>query len=476
MRNAALPLLLVLFGTATRASAAANLVQEPGVRLASGVLAGFAATVPASRYYLIHDSTAVYSFISPTGETFTQVALNDSGVRLSTFTEPRVDVASITGLSIAPITGGGFRMLYSAEGSTGTLFRIYTATSVDGYAWANETGTVVTGGLPVRSPSVVRLATADWRVYYVQNNRLFSALSVDQGRNFAAGVQLLADPADGVAAIRRTDDRIRLYFTSGTVVYSALSTNNLGSVFSVETGVRFSTPSSLGNLANPFVVRVTSETWRWRMYYNFGDPLFLSTQPVYSASLHAPVVTAIDPSIALRKDELRAFTLTGENFGNLDSLGAAAQPSVTVGGIAGGNETWTNDMSMTFDLNMLQPLGAYDVDVTNPNGQTGRLIAGLLIDAAGGSLSTVDNLFRPRQGGAAQINATVYAPGRLTVRLYTIDGLPVATLFDGPVVEGTTTIPWNGRSAAGGVVSSGLYIVHAVGPKLNMTNKIVVIK
>jgi hypothetical protein len=467
MRNAALLLLL-----AGPASAAASFVQEPGVRITSGVLGGFA-PAPASRYYLIHDSTSVYSFASANGETFTQAAL-DEGVRLTTYTVPRVDVSSITGLTVFSITGG-FRMLYSAEGSTGTLFRIYSATSADGYAWANDTGTIVTGAVPVRSPSVVQLASGDHRLYYVQNGLIFTALSTNQGRNFSAAAQLLTNAADGVAAVKRTDNLIRLYFTSGTIVYSALSTNNLGSVFNVESGVRFSTPAALGNISNPFVARVTTETWRWRMYYNFG-PASVSTQPVYSASVHAPEITAISPDIVLRKDDLRTFTITGEYLGNLDSLGAAAQPSVSVGGIAGGNETWSNDLSMTFEMNTLQPLGAYNVVVTNPNGQSATLTAGLLIDAAGGSLTTLDNVFRPLQGGRARIDATVYAPGRLTLRLYTIDGLPVATLFDGQVPEGTTSVFWNGQSAAGGTVASGLYIVHAVGPKLNMTNKIVVIK
>lgn len=472
MRNAALALLL-----ACPAAAAPAFVQEPGVRLSSGVLQAYdAAPTPNDRLYFIEDSTAVYSATTPEGAAATGEALTrEAGIRLSTYTLPQLDLSSITALSMLPLNAGGLRMVYAALSSTGTLYNIFSATSADGLAWANDTGTLLTSALPVASPSLVELNTGDWRLYFAASNQVWTMLSTNEGRNFGSLTSILS-PSGGVtsvSAVRRTDNLIRLYYSTGSTVLSALSSDANGTSFTAETGVRFSTPPSLGLIGAPFVVRAATESWRWRMYYNFG-PTSLSTPSVYSASTFAPEVTAMTPDQLLRADFTQTFTVTGEGFAAAAPASAALDgPSGTV---TGSGLTRSDDMTMTFDSSVLLLPGFYDLTVTNATGQSGTLSRALFIDVPGGGLRTIDGVFRPLQGGRARIDATVYSTGRLVMKLYTVDGRLVSTLYDAVVGEGTTSVFWDGRNAAGSVVASGLYVVHAVGPKLNLTNKIVVLK
>jgi hypothetical protein len=91
-------------------------------------------------------------------------------------------------------------------------------------------------------------------------------------------------------------------------------------------------------------------------------------------------------------------------------------------------------------------------------------------------LTAYNNLFNPTQGQQATVKYAVSAAGQLTVKLYTVTGRLVATLYDGPVTAGKGSLVWNGTNTAGNVVASGIYVVRAVGPGLNTTQKIAVIK
>lgn len=98
------------------------------------------------------------------------------------------------------------------------------------------------------------------------------------------------------------------------------------------------------------------------------------------------------------------------------------------------------------------------------------------LTAAQTELTAYNNLLTPGQGQKATIKYAVGGPGHLTVKLYTVTGRLVATLFDGDVASGKGAVDWDGRNAAGNVVASGVYVVRADGPGLRLTQKIVVVK
>lgn len=479
---------LLLLLLAAPASAAPVFVQETGVgvRLASGTIQAATGAFPLQRLYYILGSTVVLSGLSANGQNLAP----DTGVRLSTFTEPRLDVSSITGLSILPLTGGGFRMVYAAVGSTGTAFKIYSATSADGLAWANDTGTLLqatSSTTLIGSPSLVKLGSGDWRLYYIQDSdggndaadrRIFTALSTNQGRNFtAASLPLLGTRADSVTAMLRTDNKVRLLYTApltaettASLLSSALSSDVGGSAVAAEAGLRFSTPSALGGLFSPFVTR-TSDTYTWRLYYNFGA-VSLSTPSSYSAVTYAPELTSVAPAVVLRSPDPLPFTLTGEVF--------SLNPAVAMTGngqIAGTGVVRVDDQTITVNFaTQGQNLGAYNVVVTNDTGQSSTLASGITLEVPSSEVLVTDNLFRPRQGGRARVDITTFSRGRVTLRLLTMTGELVASLADQELDEGTHTLFWNGTTGSGASVASGVYILHASGTRLNSKQKIVVIK
>lgn len=87
-----------------------------------------------------------------------------------------------------------------------------------------------------------------------------------------------------------------------------------------------------------------------------------------------------------------------------------------------------------------------------------------------------NNVFTPSQGGKTTIKFDVTSPGRLTLRLYTLSGQLVSTVFDGDVTAGKGAVDWAGRNLGGSVVASGVYVLHALGPGLDKRQKIVVVK
>ena len=99
-----------------------------------------------------------------------------------------------------------------------------------------------------------------------------------------------------------------------------------------------------------------------------------------------------------------------------------------------------------------------------------------LSDNGQSDLAAYNNLFNPLAGKKATVKYAVGSPGHVTIKLYTETGRLVSTLFNGDVAAGKGSVDWGGLNSAGGVVASGIYVVHAVGPGLNSTQKIAVIK
>jgi Zn-dependent metalloprotease len=98
------------------------------------------------------------------------------------------------------------------------------------------------------------------------------------------------------------------------------------------------------------------------------------------------------------------------------------------------------------------------------------------LTATAPALAAYNNIFNPMTGGKATVRYATDGPGRLTVKLYTVTGELVSTLYDGPVSGGKGSLDWSGRNMRGSVVASGVYVVRAVGPGLNKTQKIVIVK
>jgi len=456
---------------------------------------GVGAYAPLRMYYLpaissgaphASSGTAILSATSVDGITWTK----EAGVRVDTNTVPSIGASSITAASLQPLTGGGFRMLYSIVSTTGA-FRIHSATSADGLAWANEVSTAVDGGADfVGSPRLIVLNSGDWRMFYVRDfnggdnladRRIFTTRSTDQGVTWGASSVVLTTAAYETGAAKLTDGTVRLFFTqpisagsSATLIMSALSSDALATTFTQEVGARVSTPVITGAMSFPVPVRST-DSFRWRLYYSFYET-GKSTGDIHSALTGSPAPVLVTPATIFRTATAAALTITGEVF---SPIAGASAISISRNGttIIGTSPARADDqrLSATF-ATQNQALGTWDLTTTNSDGVSTTLPNAVTIDFAPGTVGLMDNLLRPRTGGATLITVTTFNLGRVSVRVYDSDGRPVTTIFEGDHAEGTFTFSWNGRNAAGAVVPSGLYFVAVHGPKINLKSKIVVIR
>lgn len=118
-------------------------------------------------------------------------------------------------------------------------------------------------------------------------------------------------------------------------------------------------------------------------------------------------------------------------------------------------------------------MGAYTVNASTTSLGLSNPIN---LTASQTSLDAYNNLFNPLRNEKATIKYAVGGAGRLTVKLYTVTGSLVLTLFDDVVPAGKGSLDWNGRNMAGATVASGVYVVRAQGPGLDKTQKIAIVK
>ena len=441
----------------------------------------FASTAPH-----LSSGTAILSALSANGVAW----VADAGVRLDTTTLPSVSASSITGCAVQRKLDLTYRMLYSIVSTTGA-FRIQNAISADGLTWVNQAAVAVDGVTTyVGVPRIVVLNSGDWRLYYTRDSnggndaadrQIFTALSTNEGATWSASAVALSTLAYESGAAKLTDGRVRLFYTqpaigsvsSATVIASALSDTALGTTFTQEAGARVSTPIAAGALSFPVAVRST-DTYRWRLYYSY----YLAgtfTGDVYSALAAAPAPVAVSPSTVFNSGT-NALTITGEIFSNLPAVPTVSitHGALTVNGTAVAS---SDDQHITANfLTQGQPLGSWNLNVTNADGVTTTLVGALTIDFSPGSVLLTNNLLRPRNGASTTIEVTTFNSGHITVRIHDSSGREIRTLFDGDRASGTFTLTWDGKNAGGATAASGVYLVVTRGPKISTKSKIVLIR
>lgn len=100
----------------------------------------------------------------------------------------------------------------------------------------------------------------------------------------------------------------------------------------------------------------------------------------------------------------------------------------------------------------------------------------LNLGSAIAELTAYNNVFNPLEGGKTTIKYEIPRAAEISVKLYTLQGKFIKTLFEGPAVAGRGSVDWNGRNSLGGVVSSGVYVVHMEGLGMSKRQKVVVVK
>ena len=70
----------------------------------------------------------------------------------------------------------------------------------------------------------------------------------------------------------------------------------------------------------------------------------------------------------------------------------------------------------------------------------------------------------------------VASAGNLTVQVLTLDGNVVKVLQRGRVDSGKYYYHWDGKNIAGDSVARGMYFIRVVGPNLDETRKVMVVR
>lgn len=477
----ALGFLFLSLTAAGRATAAPDFALETGVRISSALPQAVTGdTGTELRLYFVRDFQ-VFSATATDGLSFSEQA----GVRIST---PVVG-SSVTSAGLLPLNGGGYRMLFSVLTAIGD-YRIESATSTDGLAWAPEAGERIPVPAATFAGSVrlVEMPDGGWRAFYVRAEttgvdpstfRIFTATSGDEGQSWSAGAKVFDEEARDVGLAPLTDGSLRLFYTApltgqttATQVLSAVSGSIQNPAVLREAGVRLSTDVAEGGLSAPLPVRGAPDH-TWRLYHAFTA--LASTVPVMMSALaDEPDPRFITPSSVETTDPPAVHAITGEIFESTVTVLLRRSGEADV---AGTDVVRTSDQSISakFDVQG-KAVGAWDVVVENADGNVGILAGGFKIEIPAGEISILDNVFRPALGQSAALTITIFEAGRVTVRLYTLDGRLVRTLVDGDLPSGATLIPWDGSNDDGRTVATGAYFVECKGPRLSVRRKIAVIK
>lgn len=118
-----------------------------------------------------------------------------------------------------------------------------------------------------------------------------------------------------------------------------------------------------------------------------------------------------------------------------------------------------------------------EVTVTESSGRSSVLSSAMMtLEGSESSVKAFNNRIKPLNGDQATVRVEIARAGRVSIRIYTIDGELVHTLEDSDQPSGIHTWEWGGRNGHGELVATGVYVVHVTGPDLSATQKIAVIK
>ena len=269
------------------------------------------------------------------------------------------------------------------------------------------------------------------------------SLSTDEGLTWGASSIAVSTAYEVGAALRRTgacgSSSPALSGPSSAVISSALSTDALASSFALETGYRLSTSAVSGTLSFPAPARST-DSFRWRLYYDFAEPGILSTAAIHTALTGAPAPTSMNPGTVLRTNGATSLTILGEVFSAVApaaKLSQTGQPDL----LTTGPLTRTNDQSLDASFNLFGlNTGFWDLTLTNADGAATTLVNALYVDYPGGTLTLTNNLLRPSNGVPTSIDVTTFNAGRVLAGVF-LDGRLVRTLYDGDRPEGSFPSP-----------------------------------
>jgi hypothetical protein len=93
-----------------------------------------------------------------------------------------------------------------------------------------------------------------------------------------------------------------------------------------------------------------------------------------------------------------------------------------------------------------------------------------------GGVTILSNIIDPTKGEETVLNYTLDTAGSVTITVFNLLGDPVRVLYRARQAAGEYNISWDGRNLAGQAVARGVYFVKIVGPGIDETRKVLVVK
>ncbi len=93
-----------------------------------------------------------------------------------------------------------------------------------------------------------------------------------------------------------------------------------------------------------------------------------------------------------------------------------------------------------------------------------------------GEVTITNNVINPASGQLAYLHYVMASAGSVTITVFSLSGDIVAVLARGSQAAGEYTTAWNGKDRGGSIVARGVYFIRVVGPGIDETRKVLVVK
>ncbi|MFA6316755.1 MAG: FlgD immunoglobulin-like domain containing protein [Elusimicrobiota bacterium] len=238
--------------------------------------------------------------------------------------------------------------------------------------------------------------------------------------------------------------------------------NNIVSSVTTQSPVR-DFQGLIGGLPYYMQVKVTGET----------DGAFQVNRVASVAPAGNTLLSAVTPSEAVTGKRRYGMRLTGQGIEPFCSLKMtkAGEDDVVATDIV-----WQSPTLVTFTLPEPPAPGKWSLVMTGPSGVTGLADAFTLMAAAPNTAKIYGGVFKPGEGGVAQLTSSLVTSGQASIRVYDPVGRLIKEIFSGNRAAGSYLDTWDGKADSGSMTGSGVYLVRFEAPGFKLTKRVVLVK
>lgn len=223
---------------------------------------------------------------------------------------------------------------------------------------------------------------------------------------------------------------------------------------------------------------------------NLRDVFFVNSSTGFIVGDNGVIFKSTNTGVSWRSQISTATSWNGIHFLNVDRGWAVGSGGLVVASTDGGRNFVGQQSTTTNALNDVQFL---NVDLGFAVGNGGMVIKFMSVAAAAdgsagpastdtvrqqGAITPINNLFDPSRGEVTSFQYFFKFGGRVSIKIYTMQGRLVRTLLNDflPTPGTYSDVAWDGKNENGELVAAGIYLVHMEAPNFSESKKIAVIR